>query len=355
MQVGVSGRGRCRLTRIAALFLCAVLAHAVHAQAPPPGVFTEVQTAIAQRPRSALEPATVRSRVVQLDTQKITAARRGREVLTLNLFDDAVLQVQIKRVRPTRTGYFISGTPKGKEWGEVRLVVNGPVMAGTVQTPEGTFTIRSGGRGRHVIRQLDPSKISFECTVEDVPVVNPATESDLPAISSIGPQPAGADSPRMSQVNAAPTEDGSEIRVLVIYRPAVENEHGGAAGIRALIDLMIQSANQAFEDSGINPRLALAHSARWRTLMAYNNRCSDADFHRGCKWLLRFSNPDQTHLGDPLGIPGRALGRSSVVFQAITKAAGYDNAERCDEVTENDRAGHYCPNVEKGTVHNCMI
>ena len=92
----------------------------------------------------------MRTRVVQVDTQKITAARRGREALKLNLFDDEIVEVQIKRVRPTRTGYFVSGMPSGREWGEVRLVVNGPVMVGTVVTPESKFTIRSGGGGRHV-------------------------------------------------------------------------------------------------------------------------------------------------------------------------------------------------------------
>ena len=134
------------------LLTCALVPRAAFAQALPPGIFSEVQTAVVLRTAPALEPATMRSRVVKVDTQKIMAARRGREVLKLNLFEDTVVEVQITRVRPTRTGYFISGTPKGKEWGEVRLVVNGPVMVGTVETPEGTFSIRFAGAGRHLVR-----------------------------------------------------------------------------------------------------------------------------------------------------------------------------------------------------------
>ena len=42
--------------------------------------------------------------------------------------------------------------------------------------------------------------------------------------------------------------------------------------------------------------------ARWRTIMAYPTQCSDAGFR--CPALLRFSNPSQTYLGDPLGVPG---------------------------------------------------
>ena len=414
---------RRRIGYAAALLVGAVLMQAAFAQAPPPGVFAEVQTAVVPRLSPALEPATMRSRVVQVDTQKIMAARRGREVLKLNLFDDAVVEVQIKRVRPTRTGYFISGTPKGMEWGEVRLVVNGPVVVGTVVTPEGKFTIRWGGSGRHVIRQIDPAAESFECEVGSTPpLARPQN-----AISSIDPPPSSILAlPPSPQADELPTEDGSEVRVLVVYTPALLTRQGGLAGMRALIDLMIQSANQAFEDSGINPRLVLAHSAlldyvaetsstdvhrlrrnddgymdevhalrneyaadlvhlltesntgpagsavrilgesltyaedkafavtataheetftheighnfglkhdrysapnvddaiypyafgytnnkafepdasfasRWRTIMAYADRCGNAGF--GCGRLFRFSNPDQTHLGDRLGVP----------------------------------------------------
>ena len=40
----------------------------------------------------------------------------------------------------------------------------------------------------------------------------------------------------------------------------------------------------------------------WMTVMSYPDQCHSADFD--CTRLLRFSNPEQTHLGDPLGVPG---------------------------------------------------
>ena len=43
-------------------------------------------------------------------------------------------------------------------------------------------------------------------------------------------------------------------------------------------------------------------SARWGTIMAYPTQCGDAGFV--CEWILRFSNPNQTYRGDPLGVPG---------------------------------------------------
>ena len=46
-------------------------------------------------------------------------------------------------------------------------------------------------------------------------------------------------------------------------------------------------------------------SARWRTIMAYNNQCSDAGI--SCTRLNRWSNPSLTYNGDPMG---RAIGNT---------------------------------------------
>ncbi|MCY3941252.1 MAG: M12 family metallo-peptidase [Gammaproteobacteria bacterium] len=201
----------------------------------------------------------MRSRVVQVDTRKITAARRGREILRLNLFDGAVVEVDIRRVRPTRTGHFISGRPRGREWGEVRLVVNGPVMVGTVQTPNGKFSIRSGGRGRHVIRQIDPLKESLECEAEQESTI--AFQPSWQVLALAGAPLDGAGLPAVAEAKHMPTEDGSEIRMLVVYTPAAQAAEGGKAGMEALIDLAIRAINEVFEQGGISPRIVLAHSA----------------------------------------------------------------------------------------------
>ena len=43
-------------------------------------------------------------------------------------------------------------------------------------------------------------------------------------------------------------------------------------------------------------------SSRWITIMSYGTQCYDAGFD--CQHLLRFSNPDVTYNGDPMGVPG---------------------------------------------------
>ena len=48
---------------------------------------------------------------------------------------------------------------------------------------------------------------------------------------------------------------------------------------------------------------ALPFSARWRTVMAYEDQCVDSGFR--CQQLMRFSNPAQSMSGVPMGVPGR--------------------------------------------------
>lgn len=52
--------------------------------------------------------------------------------------------------------------------------------------------------------------------------------------------------------------------------------------------------------SAISQGTSSPSSARWRTIMAYNNQCSDAGF--SCTRLNRWSNPGLTYNGDPTGI-----------------------------------------------------
>ena len=277
------------LAWIAVLLACAPIPLVGQAQAPSPGVFSTFQTDLIPDISLALEPATMRSRVVGVDSQQLTAARLGQETLRLNLFDDVAVAVRIDRVRPTRSGYFITGRPQGFEWGEVRLVVNGPVTVGTVVTPEGKYTIRYGGAGRHIVREVDPSAELLEDDVVESPLSPGPPQGTVPgetqpatplqgitpgAILPAGPLPSGPPRatapgdplgavvrPAAANLEDQPTEDGSEVRVMIVYTPAMQAQQGGAVGMQALIDLMIESANHAFEVSGIDPRLLLAHTA----------------------------------------------------------------------------------------------
>ena len=62
-------------------------------------------------------------------------------------------------------------------------------------------------------------------------------------------------------------------------------------------------------------------SSRWRTVMAYNRRCSEV--YTYCSRLLRFSNPRQGHNGEPLGVayPGDGWGAAGASDAAAVLAA----------------------------------
>ena len=67
-------------------------------------------------------------------------------------------------------------------------------------------------------------------------------------------------------------------------------------------------------------------SKPWLTIMAYTNQCTG--YSVACQQLMRFSNPDQTREGDPLGIAGLAPSNSrtdgpSDAVRALNRTRGY--------------------------------
>ena len=117
------------------------------------------------------DPATLRSRVVTLDAERLTEARAavsgpaGRALVRLNLFDDVVVSAVLDRLAPTFSGgYALSGRvaeapSEPAHSGIVTLVVNGSMVVGTVRTSRGTYRIRSAGGGRLAVMELDPSAL----------------------------------------------------------------------------------------------------------------------------------------------------------------------------------------------------
>ena len=92
-------------------------------------------------------------------------------------------------------------------------------------------------------------------------------------------------------------------------------------------------------------------SSRWVTIMAYGQQCQDAGF--GCYELRRFSNPELTYNGDPMGVPGGEPS-SSVTGPADARrtlnetrriVANFRTAKSTDETTKRF---HVFPQIADG-------
>ena len=182
----------------------------------------EVRSEVGAGP-AAPEDDPLRSRSARLDVSALSRARdaavAGRSdsaMLTLNLFDDAVLRAVVERVeRLSSDGVLISGRVVGEPFGSLHLVVRGGLVTGSVRTLGASYRIGPGAAGLHLVGEVDEPARSFECGVRDLPEI--AGEALLErAERPSGRSPRSADSASSAGV-AAP----SILDVAVIYTSLV--------------------------------------------------------------------------------------------------------------------------------------
>ncbi len=191
-------RQRRGLVRSAGLFagrtaLVAALAGALSLAAAEPdaGVFRAVadgaapagvQGASASAEGAADEPWVVRQRLVSVDLDRLAQLRAGSPAVPpsgaqrtapaeaagagsapsfqLNLFDGSTVTAVIEHSEETFSGgYALFGRLVGDPFGQVTLVVNDGVVAGTVRAASGTFRIRTAGGGLHSVIEIDPGAL----------------------------------------------------------------------------------------------------------------------------------------------------------------------------------------------------
>ena len=77
----------------------------------------------------------------------------------MNLFDDAVFTGIVEHTERTFSGgVALSGRLRGIEEGTFTLVANGTVVAGTVRTLEGLYSIHPARGGWHRVAQIDTAR-----------------------------------------------------------------------------------------------------------------------------------------------------------------------------------------------------
>ena len=167
--------------------------------------------------------------------------RQGRPTgMALNLWEGAEFEALIDPTERTSEGYSLSGRLAGVQHGATTLVVNGDVVVGTVWTPTALYDIRTVD-GLQVLREVD---------VSSLPPLAP------PIVRAYPPQSghAGDGEPVESEDGS---DDGSVIEVLVLWTARAAKKAGGVAAIRALIDLGVAAANDAYARSGVHFRISL--------------------------------------------------------------------------------------------------
>ncbi len=245
---------------------------------------------VAAEPEAALadpgirpdDTTVLRQRLARIDDDILEAARRaaGRAgiaspTLRLNLFEDVLLGAVVDRTGPTSAGYWLSGQVEGSPLSSVTLVVNGDVVAGTVRTLAGTFSIRTAGNdGILAIREIDPSAQRLRDVVVDAHPSTVSQETNQ-GTDRVRPIRSPAHDAPGSRSGVAPVpgaaEDGSRIDVMVVYTPAAREEAGGDRAIRALINLWIADTNDAYLNSGVHQQMHLV----WTAEVEYSGKPGD--------------------------------------------------------------------------------
>lgn len=170
----------------------------------------------------------IRGRVVQLNPGALSPSARE---LTINLFDDTVLQAKVDRVdrSPGVDGYVWVGRVPG---GRVTLSVRGDRVAGSVLIGGAdqytiSYTGMIDGRPAYAVRQLDASKLPQPGGRDHLFATPPADRGDDPLTC----------------------EDGSRIDVMIVYTAAARDHAGDMDAMLALINQRISEMNSANTDS----------------------------------------------------------------------------------------------------------
>ena len=196
--------------------------------------------------RQDVDSRVLRSRRVRINPQvfaRTTAtSTQAAELMTLNLFDDTVYRAAFRSSdvsRPTG-GITWVGDIAEDVYGQVVLTLTKGILAGTVSLPGALYQIKYVGADVHEVVQIDPASFPSEAAP-----IAPSLDDWSASSDAVSP---AADS-------------GSVIDVLVVYTPAARQAQGGTSAMEALIDLAVAETNTGYENSGIQQRLNLVHTA----------------------------------------------------------------------------------------------
>lgn len=216
-----------------------------------------------------IDPGVVRKRNAKIRMKMFNGKGRGfgngnpeqgplskGSVIILNLFDDVYYTAVLKKATRNASGSISwLGYLDGVDESTVAMVVNQDgVITGSVNMPDGSYTIRYAGDGIHSIAEVDHSQ--FPPDAEPIPVG--------PKNNKRGHQHRHDEPAPLEQEDldfAIQADSSAVIDVLVVYTPAARSAAGGTSAMNSLIDLAMTETNDSYSNSNINTSVNLVHRA----------------------------------------------------------------------------------------------
>jgi peptidyl-Asp metalloendopeptidase len=184
---------------------------------------------------SAMDRLRSEKNTMSVATVGINVGALNGEPVTIDLPTARQLKAKTKKIdrRGPRDFTWYGELPG--EPGTATLVVRGNKVTGTIRTDKELYRILAIGDGAHALVRIDEKAF---------PPEHPDQMND------------SGDIPPMAKAAVGPNAD-IVFDVLVAYTAAAENRAGDILG---LIQLAVDETNQAYENSGVNPRVRLVHA-----------------------------------------------------------------------------------------------
>ena len=190
-------------------------------------------------------PTTVtRRRIATVDVLALRARKSAGSQLAFNLFANASVQgIVDTAIHRGGEDFTLMGHLEGQEFSTFTISVKEDVAVINIRPQDGTtYQVRYLGNSFYDVRQIDANKYPACGTTAEHHVNAPAL---TPPAKSPPPLPGVA------------KDAGDTIDVMIVYTPASRDAAGGTAAMEALINLAIDEANFAYQQSQVNPRLRL--------------------------------------------------------------------------------------------------
>ena len=216
---------------------------------PVPKLFSEAE--LPERLKTAeADPSVVVSRAVRINFGVLHALGKGDE-LDLNFFpeEEGMVITTIERIEEKKNGTKVMfGVDKKREgWSEIVLLEKGNVLVGLVNTKDRIYRIGySGEADIHLVQEINISKLPPKGT----PLKPP------PPDAGIDVQEAGLEAEKTKNETGAETPI---VTMAVFYTPAAKAGAGGKEAVEAEIELALELARKAFQDSGVDVGLELTY------------------------------------------------------------------------------------------------